>query len=209
MQVGAVGGLAGDFKAGQREDANVLVDDLLARPERQVLPRALAFSVRLPDQAAAFLDAVERIGVGEGLGIAAEDHGHVAQIAVDANAVLGGHHEVAGRRALLFRAVLGIGADVNDFLRIAVVVDQAVALVEQIVQVAEDGAEVLAGGDGAPSADGVEAHRNCAFGQQRRHFVADHRVGMIDAEHDEAGAVGCGLAVFAGAAGGGVFDRRR
>ena len=49
LQVGAVGGLAGDFEAGQREDANVLLDDLLARPEGQVLPRALAFRVRLPD----------------------------------------------------------------------------------------------------------------------------------------------------------------
>ncbi len=203
LQIGAVGGLARDFKAGQREDANVLVDDLLARPQRQVLPRALAFGVRLPDEASALLDAVERIGVGEGLGIAAENDGHVAQIAVDANAVLGGDHEVAGRRALLFRTVLGVGADVNDFLGIAEVVGQAVALEEQIVEVAEDGAEVLAGGDGAPSADGVEADRDCALGQQRRRFVADDRVGMIDAEDEEADAVGGGLAVFAGAAGGG------
>ncbi len=51
LKVGAVGRLAGDFKARQREDANVLLDDLLARPEGQVFPRALAFSVRLPDQA--------------------------------------------------------------------------------------------------------------------------------------------------------------
>ena len=33
LQVAAVGGLARDFKAGQREDANVFVDDLLARPD--------------------------------------------------------------------------------------------------------------------------------------------------------------------------------
>ena len=158
-----------------------------------------------PRRGAALLDAVERIGVGERLGIAAEDDGHVAQIAVDANAILGGDHEVAGRRALLFRTVLRVGADVDDFLGIALVVDQAVALVEQIVEVAEDGAEVLAGGDGAPSADGVEADGDCAFGQQRRRFVADDRVGMIDAEDEEADAVGCGLAVLAGAAGGGEF----
>ena len=153
------------------------------------------------------LHAVERIGVGEGLGIAAENDGDVAQIAVHADAVFGGDHEVAGGRALLLRSVLGVGADVDDFLGIAQVVDQAVALVEQVVQVAEDGAEVFAGGDGAPSADGVEAHGHCAFGQQRRHFVADHRVGMVDAEDEEADAVGCGLAVFAGAAGGGEFVR--
>ena len=205
LKVGAIGGLAGDFEAGQRVDANVLLDDLLARPDGEVLPCALAFCVGLPDEGAAGLDAVERIAVGEGLGIAAEDGGDVAQIAVDANAVLGGNHEVAGGRALLFRTVLGVGADVDDFLGIAVVVDEAVALVEQVVQIAEDGAEVLAGGDGAPSADGVEADGDCAFGQQGRHFVGDDRVGMVDAEDDEAGAVGCGLAVFAGAACGGEF----
>ena len=53
LQVGAVGGLAGDFEAGQREDANLFLDDLLARPQGQVLPRALALRVRLPDEAAA------------------------------------------------------------------------------------------------------------------------------------------------------------
>ena len=118
--------------------------------------------------------AVERVGVGKGLGIAAENDGDVAQIAVDADAVFGGDHEVAGGRAFLLRAVFGIGADVDDFLGIAVVVFQAVALVEQIVEVADDGAEVFAGGDGAPSADGVEADGDCAFGQQGGRFVADN-----------------------------------
>ena len=119
LQIAAVGGFFGDGKAGQREDANVFVDDLLARPEGQLLPGLLAFLIGLPDQAAAFGHAVERVGVGEGLGVAAKNHGHVAQIAVDADAVFGGDHEVAGRRALLLRAVLGIGADVDDFLGIA------------------------------------------------------------------------------------------
>ena len=57
--------------------------------------------------------------MGEGLGIAAENDGHVAQIAVDADAVFGGDHEVAGGRALFLRAVFGVGADVDDFLGIA------------------------------------------------------------------------------------------
>ena len=39
LQVAAVGGLFGDVEAGQREDADVLVDDLLARPEGQAAPR--------------------------------------------------------------------------------------------------------------------------------------------------------------------------
>ena len=162
-------------------------------------------TIRLPNQAAAFLHAVERIGVRERLGIAAENDGHVAQIAVDANAILGRDHEVAGGRALLLRTVLGIGADVNDFLGIAQIVLQSVALEEQIVQVAENRAQILAGGDRAPSADGVEAHGHRAFGQQRRRFIGDDRVGMVDAENDEVHAVGCGLAVFARAARGGEF----
>ena len=196
---------ARDVEAGQREDANLLVDDLLARPHGQLLPRALAVDVRLPHQAAALLHAVERIGVGEGLGVAAEHNRHVAQIAVDADAVFCRHHKVAGGRALLFRTVLGIGADVNDFLGIAELVLQAVALEEQVVQVAKDCAQIFAGGDCAPSADGVEAHGNCALGQQRGRFIGDDRVGMVDAEDDEVDAIGGGLAVFARAAGGGEF----
>ena len=94
------------------------------RAQRAGVSQALlAFLVGLPDEAAALLHAVERVGVGEGLGVAAEDDGHVAQVAVDADALLGGDHEVAGGRALLLGAVLGIGADVDDFLGIAELVD--------------------------------------------------------------------------------------
>ena len=51
LQVGAVGRVAGDLEAGQRVHANLLVDDLLARPHGQPLPRLLALLLRLPDQA--------------------------------------------------------------------------------------------------------------------------------------------------------------
>jgi len=44
----------------------------------------------------------------ESLGVAAEHHGHVAQIAVDANAILGRHHKVAGRRAFFSDPYLGL-----------------------------------------------------------------------------------------------------
>ena len=83
---------------------------------------------------------------------------------------------------------------------------EAVALKEQVVEVAEDCAEIFAGGDCAPAADGVEAHGDCALGQQRRGFVGDDRVGVVDAENDEVDAVGCGLAVFARAVGGGELE---
>jgi len=60
----------------------------------------------------------------------------------------------------------------DDFLGVAVVVLEAVAVIEEVVQVADDGAEVFAGGDGAASADGVEANGDCAFGEQRGGFIA-------------------------------------
>ena len=156
----------GDSETRQRKDANFLFDDLLARPERQPLPGLLAFLVRLPDQAAALGHSIQRIGVGECLGIAAEHHVHVAQVAVHADSFRRGDHEVRGRRAFLFRAVFRIGADVNDFLGIAKFVHDFVAFVEQIVQVAKDRAKIFSGRDGAPPSDGMEAHGNRALGQQ-------------------------------------------
>ena len=123
LQIATIGGLLGDGEAGQREDANVLVDDLLARPQRQTLPGLLAFFVGFPQQAAALGHAVERVGVGEGFGVAAENDGDMAQVAVDTDAVFGGDHEVAGGRAFFLGTVFGIGADVDDFLGVAEVVD--------------------------------------------------------------------------------------
>ena len=101
LEIAAIGGFLGDFKAGQGEDADIFVDDLLACPDGQLAPGLLAFLIGLPDQASTLGHAVERVGVGEGFGIAAENDGDMAQIAVDADTVLGGDHEVAGGRALL------------------------------------------------------------------------------------------------------------
>ncbi len=58
LQIAAVSGLFGDFKTGQSEDADVLLDNLLARPERQLLPGVFALLIRLPNQRAAFGHAV-------------------------------------------------------------------------------------------------------------------------------------------------------
>ena len=122
LTVAAVRCLAGDVEAGQREHADLLLDDLAARPDGQALPRLFAGLVRLPHEAPAFGHPIEGVGVGEGLRVAAEDDIDVAEIAVDADAIGGGDHEVGRRRALLLRAVLRIGADVDDFLGVAEVV---------------------------------------------------------------------------------------
>ena len=91
----------------------------------------------------------------------------------------------------------------NDFLGVAQIVFEAVALIDQIVQVAEDGAQVLAGCDGAPAPNRMEADRNGALGQERRGLSAQNRVWMVDAEDEEENAVGGGLAILAGATGSG------
>jgi hypothetical protein len=96
---------------------------------------------------------------------------------------------------------------VDDFFRVAQLVALAVTFKDQIVEIAEDCAEVFAGGDGSPAADGVEADCYSAFGQERRSFAAEDCIGMVDAENEEADAVGGCFAVGACAACGGEFIR--
>ena len=113
----------------------------------------------------------------------------MTQIAVHPDPFRRGHHEVGGRRSLLLGPVLGVRADVDDLLRVAELVDDLVALVEQVIQVPEDRPEVLAGRDGAPAPDGMEPNRHRTLGKERRHVVGLHGVGMIDAKHEERDAV--------------------
>jgi hypothetical protein len=162
-----------------------------------------ALLIGLPNQRAALGHAVERVGVGEGLGVAAENHGHVAQIAVDADAILGGDHEVRGRRALLLRAVLGIGADVDDFLGIAEASrspSRSKIRSLRSPRIAPRFLPVVM----APQPP-MEWKRTATApsGSSDGSLVADDRVGMVDAEDEEVHAVGGALAVLAGAVGGG------
>jgi len=93
----------------------------------------------------------------------------------------------------------------NDFLGIAQLVNDFIALVEEVVQVSDDRAEVLASGNGAPSADGMKAHSHRAFRQERGRVVRLYRVGMINSEHEERCAIRGVLTVLAGAGSGGEF----
>ena len=139
------------------------------------------------------------------LWIAAEHDGDVAKVAVHANTLRCGNHEVSGRSTFLFRSVFRVRADVDDFLGIAKLVHDFVAIVKQIVEVSEDGAEVFPGGDRAPPADRVEAHGNGTLRQQRRRITGFHFVRMVNAEHHERDAVRGSLPVFAGPCPGGIF----
>jgi len=73
----------------------------------------------------------------------------------------------------------------DDFLGIPQLVGDAIALVQEVVEISDDGAEVLAGRDGTPSTDRVEANGDGLVGQQRRRLVGFHLVGMIDPQHHE------------------------
>src|SRR3974377_1381266 len=166
LQIGAVGGLAGDLKAGQREHADFFVDDLLARPDGKLLPGYFAFLLRFPDEASAFTDTVERIGVRKSLGIAAQYDTDVGQIAIHSDSFWRRHHKVGSWGALLLRTVFWVGANVDDFLGVAQFVNNFVPLVEQIVEVTEDSSQVLAGSNRTPSANRMEAHRQSPLRQK-------------------------------------------
>ena len=196
LEVTAIGRLPRNLESRQRVDMDLLRDDLLACPERQPLPGLLAFLFGFPDETAALLHPVERIAVGERFRIAAQHDVGVPQVAVHANALRGRHHEVGRRRTFFFRSVFRIRADVNDLLRVAEFVDDLVAVVQQIVQIADDRAEVFAGGDRAPSAHRVEADGDISFRKERRRVVGLHFIRVVDAERDETHAIVHALAVF-------------
>src|SRR5215472_1286562 len=134
MEVGAIGRLSGDLEAWQREHADLLLNDLLARPVRQPLPRLFTLFFGFPHQAATLGHAIERVGMCERLWITAKHDADMPKIAIDANPFGSCHHEIGSWGALFFGSIFGIGADVNDFLGVAEIIDYLVALIEEIIQ---------------------------------------------------------------------------
>lgn len=141
----------------------------------------------------------------ECLRIAAEHDVDVAKVAIHANALRRGDHEISRGSAFFLRPILRIGADVNNLFRIARFIDNLVALVEQVVQIANNCPQILAGRDRAPPADRMETHSDRAFGQQRWRLIRLHCVRMIDAQHKERCSVRRSLAVLARACARGEF----
>ena len=82
-------------------------------------PRPARLADRTPQTANRPRPCRERVCVGESFGVATENDSDVAQVAVDADAVFGGDHEIRGGRTFFLPAVPGIGADVDDFLGVA------------------------------------------------------------------------------------------
>ena len=68
-------------------------------------------------------------------------------------------------------------------------------------------AEVFAGGNHSPTADGMEPHRDCAVGQQRGGVLGNDTVRMVDTKGEIGFAVFGTAAVFAFGLAGGEFVR--
>src|SRR5215475_11244334 len=134
--------------------------------------------------------------MGEGFGVTAEHHVDVPQIAIHAHPLRRSNHEVRGRRAFFLRPIFWVGADVDYLFGIAEIIHDPVALVEEVVEIPDDRAEVLARRDRAPAADGMKAHSDGAFGQQRRRLIGYHLVRMTHAENHERRSVLRALAVL-------------
>ena len=162
-----------------------------------------------PDQAAAFLDALERVGMREGLRVATQHHVHVVEFAIDLDGVGRDRQIVIGGRAFLFRPVFGIGHNEELFLQPPVLVQFLVALLDEVAEFADNFPQVLARGDHAPAADRVESHRDGAFRQQRRAILADDRIRMVNAQGEIGLALGGAATVLAAGSGRGRIRRRR
>ena len=165
LQILSAGGVAGDIETGQDKNPDVVVPDELPVLGRDAFPCLLGRVARFPYEAAALVDALEGVRVRERLGVAAQHHVHVVQLAVHLDALRRDGQVIVCRRALFLRAIFRIGHDEELVLQLAKVVIGRGALGNNLAKVADDFAKVFAGGDHAPAADRVEPHRDRAAWQ--------------------------------------------
>ena len=97
----------------------------------------------------------------------------------------------------------------DDLPGIAKIVDRFVSLVKKVVEISEDRAEILARGDRAPTADGVETNGDGSLGKQRGRLVGLDFEGVINAKNEKRSSVGSPLAVLPGARASGKFVRAK
>ena len=183
---GWFGGFARDVEAGQDEDADVVFLHELPVLRRNALPGGFGRVAGFPDEAAALLDAFERVGVRERLRIAAQHHVHVIQLAVHLDPLGRDGEIIIGRRALLFRAVFRVGHDEQLFLERAVRV-VASAFCSEMNSPKSPMIEPRFLPVVIMPQPPMEWNRTAMapVGQQRRRVLADDGVGMIDAEDED------------------------
>jgi hypothetical protein len=149
LEVGVGGLLARDAEGVEVAEPDLARRDLAPVALRDVRPGLLGRGrIRLDDEQAAVAQPGERIAVTEHVRVGRKHDIDVVVLAVDADRCRR-HREIEGRRlALLLRAVLRVGLDVPA---------------EQVEQRRR---QVLAGGDRAPAADRVHAHRHAVAGMR-------------------------------------------
>ena len=118
LQICTVGSPTGDLKTRQDEHANVVILNILPVPGGNTLPRCLGSFTRLPNYTTALIDAFQRIGVGESLGIAAKHHVHVVELAVYLNTLRSHRQEIVSRCPFLLRTVLRVGHNEEFILQL-------------------------------------------------------------------------------------------
>ena len=116
---------------------------------RDALPGGFRGVARLPDQATTFVQALQRVGMRKGFGIAAKNDIDVIEFAIDLDWFGSNHQVIIGRRALFLRAILRIGHDPQllNFLPHGVVL--GIPLGDQAAKLAYYRAQILARRDHA------------------------------------------------------------
>ena len=135
-------------------------------PRGDALPGGFGRVARFPNQTAALVEALQRVGVREGFRIAAQHHIDVIQLAVDADAFRRHHQIIIGRRAFFLGAIFRIGHDEELLHQPALVVVLGVLPRDQIAKFPHNRAEVFPCRNHAPAADGMKTHRNGLLRQQ-------------------------------------------
>ncbi len=166
LQVRPVGRVSCDVKAWQDKQPNLPVDDFLPQMLRDACPGFFRRFITFPHESAAIGHAIQRVHMSERLGIAAQHHVHVSQVAVHTNTFRGNHQEVGRRCAFLFRPVFRVGAHMQNFFWPSMVIRSPVPPTQVVAEISNDGSQVLPGGDHPPAADGVQADSDCVVGEQ-------------------------------------------
>jgi hypothetical protein len=137
-----------DLEPVQGVDLDVVGLDEPLGLRREVVPQHLGRQVGLDHEHAAPAHPGQRVGVAEDVGIRRQHHVHVLELGVDLDRLAGQRGVERGGLALLLGPVLGVRLDV------------------QARQLEGRERDVLAHGDGAPAAHGVDPQRDGALGQE-------------------------------------------
>ncbi len=165
-QLGVGGLFAGDLERVNEKDLQILLFDLAPRTRRKHLPLLFRRQVALDHEHTTLAEPGQRVGVPEHVGIGRQHHVDILELGVEPDRLA--RQGPVERRGLAFllRAVLGVRLDMPP------------------QQLERGHRQILARGDGAPTADRMNADRHRALG---------HQVDVADRIEGELGDVRIGL----------------